>query len=81
MTEYLPYIFNIPSLILGLYLFVTSFKIYRPKHKTEEQTQTHLDHCPLRCGSGKWNAERGTKRREKLLSRTRRSEKNNHRPQ
>ena len=38
MTEYLPYIFNIPSLILGLYLFVTSFKIYRPKHKTEEQS-------------------------------------------
>jgi hypothetical protein len=38
MTAYLPYIFNIPSLILGLYLFVTSFKIYRPKHKTEEQS-------------------------------------------
>ena len=38
MTEFLPYIFNIPSLILGLYLFVTSFKIYRPKHKTEEQS-------------------------------------------
>ena len=38
MTEFLPYIFNIPSLILGLYLFLTSFKIYRPKHKTEEQS-------------------------------------------
>ena len=38
MTPYLPYIFNIPSLILGLYLFVTSFKIYRPKQKTEEQS-------------------------------------------
>ena len=38
MTNFLPYIFNIPSFILGLYLFVTSFKIYRPKHKTEEQS-------------------------------------------
>ncbi|TAE29587.1 MAG: hypothetical protein EAZ91_11995 [Cytophagales bacterium] len=38
MTELLPYIFNIPSLILGLYLLVTSFKIYRPKFKTEEQS-------------------------------------------
>jgi hypothetical protein len=37
ITNFLPYIFGIPSFLGGLYLFLISFKIYRPKQATEEQ--------------------------------------------
>lgn len=37
MTSSLPYIFGLTSFLGGLYLFLFSFRIYKPKHKTEEQ--------------------------------------------
>lgn len=37
MLNYLPYIFGLASFLGGLYLFMLSFRIYIPKHKTEEQ--------------------------------------------
>lgn len=37
MTTYLPYIFGLTSFLIGLYLFLLSFRLYKPKHKTEEQ--------------------------------------------
>ena len=39
MTQYLPYIFGTISFFGGLYLFLLSFKIYKPKNKTEEQKE------------------------------------------
>ena len=33
------YIFNIIVLLVGVYIFLIVFKIYRPKHKTEEQKE------------------------------------------
>lgn len=39
MTQYLPYIFGSVSFLGGVYLFLLSFKIYKPKHKTEEQRE------------------------------------------
>ncbi len=41
MTNYLPYIFGLTSLLGGLYLFLLSFRLYRPKHKTNEQIQRY----------------------------------------
>lgn len=38
ITNYLPYIFGLTSFLLGLYWFLRSFKIYRPKHLTAEQS-------------------------------------------
>jgi hypothetical protein len=37
MTEILPYIFGAIALFGGIYAFVISFKIYKPKTETEEQ--------------------------------------------
>lgn len=37
MANYLPYIFGLASLLGGLFLFLLSFRIYKPKHKTEIQ--------------------------------------------
>jgi hypothetical protein len=37
ITELLPYIFGTVSFLGGIYLGLFSFKIYRPKQKTEEQ--------------------------------------------
>lgn len=36
ISQYLPYIFGLTSLVLGSYLFLTYFGIYKPKYKTEE---------------------------------------------
>lgn len=36
MTTYLPYIFGTISLLGGVYLFLYSFKIYKPKLRTDE---------------------------------------------
>jgi len=36
MTTYLPYIFGTTSLLGGVYLFLYSFKIYKPKLRTDE---------------------------------------------
>lgn len=41
MINYLPYIFGLPSLLGGLYLFLFSFRLYKPKHKTEEQKERY----------------------------------------
>ena len=41
MTNYLPYIFGLTSLLGGLYLFLLSFRIYKPKHKTENQNERY----------------------------------------
>jgi hypothetical protein len=41
MINYLPYIFGLTSLILGLYTFFLSFRIYNPRHKTEGQRERH----------------------------------------
>ncbi len=37
ITKLLPLIFGIPFFLFGVYSFALSFKMYRPKHKTEEQ--------------------------------------------
>ncbi|RTY85448.1 hypothetical protein [Flavobacterium sp. GT3R68] len=37
MNHYLPYIFGISTLLLGIYLFLISFGIYNPKNRTTEQ--------------------------------------------
>lgn len=37
MITYLPYIFGLSSFLIGIYLLLLSFKLYKPKHKTEEQ--------------------------------------------
>ncbi|MCD8529151.1 MAG: hypothetical protein LRY27_04160 [Chitinophagales bacterium] len=37
----MPYIFGVTSLLLGLYLFLFSFRFYNPKHKTEEQKERY----------------------------------------
>jgi ATP-dependent Lon protease len=37
ITNILPYIFGTVSFFGGLYLFLLSYRIYRPKHKTQEQ--------------------------------------------
>jgi hypothetical protein len=39
MTNYLPYIFGLTFFIGGLYTFLLSFRLYTPKHKTEEQKE------------------------------------------
>jgi len=39
MTQYLTYIFGSVSFLGGVYMFLLSFKIYKPKHKTEEQRE------------------------------------------
>jgi hypothetical protein len=36
MINYLPYIFGISSLLLGIYLFLVFFEIYKPKKLTEQ---------------------------------------------
>ncbi|MBI3233234.1 MAG: hypothetical protein HYZ42_04220, partial [Bacteroidetes bacterium] len=41
MSAYLPYIFGIPSLIGGLYLFLFSFRIHTPKHTIEKQEERY----------------------------------------
>lgn len=37
MIYYLPYIFGLTFFLIGLYLFLLSFGLWKPKHKTEEQ--------------------------------------------
>ena len=37
MITYLTYIFGLSSFLIGIYLLLLSFKLYKPKHKTEEQ--------------------------------------------
>ncbi len=41
MINYLPYIFGLTSFLGGLYLFLLSFRFYKPKHKTEEQKERY----------------------------------------
>lgn len=41
MINYLPYIFGSTSFLIGLYLFLFSFKLYKPKHKTDEQKERY----------------------------------------
>ncbi len=41
MINYLPYIFGLTSFLGGLYLFLLSFRLYKPKHKTEEQKERY----------------------------------------
>lgn len=41
MSNLLQYIFGVSLLLSGIYLFVTSFKIYTPKHKTEEKAKSY----------------------------------------
>ena len=41
MTNYLPYIFGLTSFLGGLYLFLFSFRLYKPKHKAEEQKERY----------------------------------------
>jgi len=41
MINYLPYIFGLTSFLSGLYLFLLSFRLYKPKHKTEEQKERY----------------------------------------
>jgi hypothetical protein len=41
MTNYLPYIFGLPSLLGGLYLFLFSFRIYKPKYKTDKHKERY----------------------------------------
>jgi hypothetical protein len=39
MTDYLPYVFGISSLFLGITILLLSFGFYKGKNKTEEQTE------------------------------------------
>lgn len=41
MTNYLPYIFGLSSFLGGLYIFLVSFRLYKPKHKTEEKKERY----------------------------------------
>lgn len=41
MIDYLPYIFGLTSFLGGLYLFLFSFRLYKPKHKTEVQKESY----------------------------------------
>ena len=41
MINYLPYIFGLTSFLIGLYLFLFSFRLYKPKHKTDEQKERY----------------------------------------
>ncbi|HUX61886.1 MAG TPA: hypothetical protein VMV32_11290 [Ignavibacteriaceae bacterium] len=41
MTDYLPYILGLTSFLGGIYLFLFSFQLYKPKHKTEEQKERY----------------------------------------
>ena len=41
MINYLPYIFGLTSFLGGLYLLLLSFRLYKPKHKTEEQKERY----------------------------------------
>lgn len=41
MINYLPYIFGLTSFLIGLYLFLFSFRLYEPKHKTDEQKERY----------------------------------------
>ena len=41
MINYLPYIFGLTSFLIGLYLFLFSFRLYKPKHKRDEQKERY----------------------------------------
>jgi hypothetical protein len=41
MINYLPYILGIFNLLLGLWLFLVSFRLYKPKHKTQDDAERH----------------------------------------
>lgn len=41
MINYVPYIFGLSSFLCGFFLFLISFRLYKPKHKTEEQKERH----------------------------------------
>ncbi len=41
MINYLPYIFGLTSFLLGLYLLLYSFRLYKHKHNTEEQKERY----------------------------------------
>lgn len=41
ITEYLPIIFGSTSLLLGVWLLSYSFKLYKPKHKTNEENEKY----------------------------------------
>jgi hypothetical protein len=39
MINFLPYIFGLTNLLIGLYMFLLSFRLYKPKHKTDQQKE------------------------------------------
>lgn len=39
--NYLPYIFGLTSFLVGLYFFLLSFGIWKPRHQTDEQKERH----------------------------------------
>jgi len=43
MTNYLPYIFGLTSLFGGVYMFLLSFRFYKPKHKNQEEKKRYED--------------------------------------
>jgi NADH:ubiquinone oxidoreductase subunit 5 (subunit L)/multisubunit Na+/H+ antiporter MnhA subunit len=45
MTNYLPLIFGISSLLLGIYLFLVFFGIYKPK--TSDQTEEKSENMKI----------------------------------
>ncbi|MCF6403680.1 hypothetical protein L3C95_12385 [Chitinophaga filiformis] len=41
--NFLPYIFGLTSFLCGLYLFLRSFGLWKPRHKTEEQRVRYVN--------------------------------------
>ena len=50
ITTYLPYVFGVTSFLLGLFMFLALFKIYKPKYKNEQQ-KIKIDNLHAKYGT------------------------------